>query len=213
MAKGKDIVIKMTTDLNSNKSNWKLIDYINYWANKGNNDFKKLQTFINRHAELSLSTCVRLLVKEEINYSASIRSRTWSFNNEQEFLKLLALAGDFKQFDLRFDREFLYALRHCIDSGEYEHPTMVEKHGMCPEKLKVCRDKKQYVELLEEIYNFRNAKNLVNFRMNSKQRSAYKEKLAKGIVNETPTFSTRKIMVSTRKEWIKPFLYQALNHF
>src|SRR5690348_13876868 len=32
--------------LNSNKSNWQPLDYINYYARKGNNNYKQLSAFI-----------------------------------------------------------------------------------------------------------------------------------------------------------------------
>ncbi|MFA9220280.1 MAG: ParB N-terminal domain-containing protein [Sediminibacterium sp.] len=163
-------------DLNTNKSNWSVDNYIDYWAKKGNENYIKLRKFIKQRPDVQKSAIFRLMTTINTNATAAIRNGVYKYDNEKEAQIVLTLVSDFSDFKYRFDREFIYAVNHCIDSGEYDHNIMLKKIEAQPGKLERQKTSALYVELLERIYNYHNSATHTNFRMSKKAREKAEKK-------------------------------------
>lgn len=159
--------------LNSNKSNWKPADYISYFASKGKAHYKTLQQFLISYPKLSVSTALALLCqkgKEAFNTSTALREGSYVVNSLDEAVEIMVMVDDFKEFESNHEKAFITALQRCKDSGEYDHYRMMEKMMMCPGKLQRRANADQYVQLLEEIFNFKQSFMMANFRVSQSKK-------------------------------------------
>ena len=161
--------------LNTNKSNWKPIDYIAYYAKKGNVHYQTLLDFINNRPAIGCSTAINLLSSFQMSLTNMLKNGTYVVDRFAEAVALLDVAKDIV-FEQQFDRSFLSALQQCMDSGEYVHETFLEKLKQQPGKLTRMANKDQYVELMEKIYNYRQIVDVVNFRLTKLQREHIKKR-------------------------------------
>lgn len=150
--------------LNSNKRNWAPIDYINYFAAHGRSDYERLKQFIQTHSEYSVPTLIALCSSQP-RPQMMLREGLYAFDNEKIVDNLLNMSADFKDY-FRFytNPKFLSALKHCNDSGEYDHNRMLLQLERQPGKLIMQANPKQFIQLLEEIYNYRKV-DTANFRL------------------------------------------------
>lgn len=147
--------------LNSNKKNWSPMDYINYWTIEKARGFDILSSFICRYPFLSPSSALRMLGE----------GNTRTFKEgivrivEQERAELIAstLLWFVERWTFCNTVWFTRAITSIIISGEYEHDRMKEKIEQQPRSMVPCVSSKQYIEMLEEIYNWR-MQNRVHFR-------------------------------------------------
>ena len=56
------------------------------------------------------------------------------------------------------DRMFVRAMLECFQNKEYNHSRFINKLGWQGNSLVKCRDKKDYLRLIESIYNFKTYK-------------------------------------------------------
>lgn len=139
--------------LNSNKKNWSPMDYINYWTIEKAPGFDVLSSFLSRYPFLNPSAALRLLgegnnrtFKEGIIRLVEVKRAELIASTLQWYVERWPFAST-----VWFQR----AITTIIISGEYDHERMVEKIEQQPRSMVQCVSAKQYIEMLEEIYNWR----------------------------------------------------------
>ncbi len=159
-------------NLNSNKSNWSLPDYLKFYCSKGNENYIRLKKFIAKHPKVTVIVAIYITTNQnKQTLSTAYKDGLFVFDNEEKASDLLAKVDDFKEFDSRFERSFIVALEQCMTAPEYDHETMLRKVQMQPGKLKRQANQQQYVELLEEIFNYKSSVSFANFRLTVAQRA------------------------------------------
>lgn len=140
--------------LNSNKKNWKLIDYINYYAIEKKAGFDLLSSFISQNPQLQMSTCINLLSLDAKGSFPDLKKGFIDVSNLKSAQKIINYLNDFSNF---FDRSnnsrFVAALRKAIESGQYDHKVMMLKVAKQPRSLVPCLNATQYLQMLQDIYN------------------------------------------------------------
>ncbi len=143
---------KDLSDLNSVKKNWSTMDYINYWTIEKANGFDELSRFISVYPNLPPSTALMLL-------SADV-------SNMEEATKVAEIIKKFRNIiEFAYDRNFILSINKVVKTGKYDQEVMNKRLEGQSRSLVKCATVKQYIDLLEEIYN-KNSHNKVSFKYN-----------------------------------------------
>lgn len=154
------------SQLNSVKKNWSMIDYVNYWTVEKAPGFDKLSSFISEHPYVQPSTVLNLLSADGSRNTHSLRNGIIDVDNYEQALEIVDYLKDFRNMiDHAFSRNFILAFQAVVRTGKYDHARMMQKLETQSRSLVKCINIKQYIELLEEIYNYRSHdQNKVSFK-------------------------------------------------
>jgi hypothetical protein len=148
--------------LNKTKKNWGLMDYINFYTIEKKPGYDELSALISKHPDCPVNIMLRLVAIDGFN-------KEWKegyvdVSNSKQAEEILQYAAWFSNY-LKFAMQgkFLLALNILVRSGNYDHNKMMMRVEEQPRSLVACITVTQYVEMLEEIYNYRSSKNRVKF--------------------------------------------------
>ena len=159
--KSQDIGQEDIATLNTNKKMWQIGDYVRYHAKNGKKAYHALQLFMKNFHFLPPSNAI-LIACGDIN-PRDVRDGNLKDLNLDEAEAFMGRLSDIRNhFADAYSRKFVMAVRVCEKVAGYEHKKMVEKIAANPRALKPCTTGKEYIKMLEEIYNYR-AQNRVRF--------------------------------------------------
>jgi len=140
--------------LNSNKKNWKVMDYINYYTVKGVKEFKDLSKLINEYPDLPPTFLIGVLSGDGSKQRNNILNGQLVTEGLTYAREIIGYISDFTQyFEHSNNSRFLEAMLFIYNTGLYDHKVMISKLQRNPGALIPCANKKQYVRLLQDIYN------------------------------------------------------------
>lgn len=140
--------------LNSNRKNWKPIDYINYYTIEGEPGFSTLSNFINQNPHFPESTCMRLISSTGNN--REYKNGVINVSNYASACKVVEIVNSYRNhFPHAYDRNFILAIVKIMEGGKYEHKVMRQKLEFNSRALVKCVNSAQYIQLIEEIYNYK----------------------------------------------------------
>ena len=155
--------------LNAIARNWGLSDYLDSYANLGLNDYILAKKFILKY-KLPINVSVQLLKGEPVYSAGGYRSAAESFKcgdfKVKDYLKASILAtkiiavGDF--YDGNKRPSFMAALVFISANTAFNFNTFLKKLAMQRTALVHCANRKQYIMLIEDIYNY-HSQNKVRF--------------------------------------------------
>jgi len=143
--------------LNNNTKNWTATEYMNGYAKLGYPDyiqykeFKKLYNFgHNETMALLQNTSFR-----QNNTFKHFRSGLFVIKSYKEAVKNAEKILIVKQYyDGYKRRSFVFAMMQLFDNDEYNHAEFLHKLSFQSVKLVDCTNVKQYISLIEDIYNY-----------------------------------------------------------
>lgn len=155
---------KDLSDLNSVKKNWTTMDYINYWTIEKARGFDQLSKFLSVYPGLPPSTALMLLSSDGSRDVKSLKEGVVDVANWDKAVEIADIIVKYRNIiDFAFDRNFILAINKLVNSGLYDHSVMEIKLEKQLRSLVKCATIKQYLDLLEEIYN-KGSHNKVSFR-------------------------------------------------
>ena len=151
--------------LNVNSSDWKKKDFLGGYIKKGIYDYIEFERFQKTYPSLNFTTIVKLLSGLRSNGSTRLdgyKSISQSFEKGDFKIKDLAeshrraaMILEFQPYYAKFnDNSFIVTLMYLFEHPNYKHEEMMKKLRLQPTSIKPCKNQKQYIELLEEIYNY-----------------------------------------------------------
>ncbi len=150
--------------MNRIKKNWTLMDYINYYTIEKRTEYQKLSRILSKYSEIGASTILSLLSDQGKRRTDEIKEGTWGMEQEEHAIKVLDILFSFKdRYSFYTDRSLVFALNIAIKSGQYDHAHFLQKLELQPRSFVKCVDTKQYLQMIEEIYNYHSSKNKVRF--------------------------------------------------
>lgn len=142
--------------INSNSKNWTIMDYINYWTIEKKPGFDKLSQFLYENPSIPGGTAIMLMSYSGNRDLNGLKNGTIDISNYQFAVDVAGILKSFRnKFDYAYDRSFIQAIICALNTPEYSHDTMMAKIELQPRSVVKCINKKQYVEMLEEIYNYK----------------------------------------------------------
>lgn len=149
--------------LNANHSNWKKSDFVDGYADSGNENYIIFQSFSAQYSELTFSSIHKLLSGKRKGDPETQSGTTRDFQRGLFKVKNLKNAHvvaskimDYKAYFPKFnDNMFVVTLLHILEHPNYNHDEMMSKLKLQPTALDKCGTQTQYALLLEDIYNFK----------------------------------------------------------
>jgi hypothetical protein len=147
--------------LNAIARNWDLPDYLDSYVNLGLKDYILTKKFILKY-RLPIASSLQLLrgVSTESGYS---RSTSDSFKagtfEVKDYSRACVLANQILEVGKLYNgskrRQFIAAMIFILEHPAFNFNTFLKKLALQQTALVHCTNKKQYIMLIEEIYNYR----------------------------------------------------------
>jgi ParB-like nuclease domain len=140
--------------LNVHSKNWNLVDYIDSYAFRGYEAYEMLRDFHLKY-KFSISECITLLGTTASRPLHALRDGTFmvgDYDKAIERADKICAVGDF--YDGYKRRAFVCTMIHLFENEEYNHDHFLAQLGKQPSKLTNCFTMKDYLHLIESIYNF-----------------------------------------------------------
>lgn len=144
---------KETQILNNNTKNWSLGDWELHYCNKNIRDYLIYRDFRKQY-RFTTEQC-QMLLSEQSNNEAFKDGffKVEDFRKATMRADMIVSVG--KYFRDYKDRMFMRAMIACFDNKDYNHNRFLKKLSYQGNSLVKCVDKKSYLRLIEEIYNFK----------------------------------------------------------
>ena len=149
---------------NSTIKRWRKEDQLHYWCTGDHPEYLKLRAFWVRYPWLSLTQAVSLCYKgDAVGLSERFAVGQYTCNNTTEAERVVRMILDFKDAGVDFwsHKSFVSAIANLADNTDYEHAKMMDKLKYLSTKMVKCPDAASYVEMINEIYNYRNQKQVI----------------------------------------------------
>jgi hypothetical protein len=144
--------------LNQNTKNWNADDYLAGFCNLGNKNYLRYKKFKDTY-KLGHNECMAMLTgvitgggtifKNFKDGDFVITHLDEAEHNAEKITLLKDLYSGYRR------RGFVYAMLYLFKKPEFEFTEFLQKLKNQPSALTNCNDSKQYVSLIEEIYNYR----------------------------------------------------------
>ncbi len=150
--------------INSNAKNWDIVDYVNYWTIEKKPGFDKLSAFISQFPNIPISTALLMCSSAGARDYEALRQGYVNVDNYQQACEIAEILKFYRNiFDSTYERNFVLAVIASVKTPGYDHEAMKKKLEYQSRSLVRCVSKKQYLEMLEEIYNHSVGKHRIKF--------------------------------------------------
>lgn len=144
--------------LNQNSKTWNADDYLTGYCNLKNENYLIYKEFKEKY-QFGHNECMSMLTGINMNGGTlfnAFKDGTFKVTNlvnaEKEAEQIWMLEDLYKGFKRR---AFIYAMLCLFDKPQFDFSEFLQKIKKQPSSLKDCVDIKQYISLIEEIYNYR----------------------------------------------------------
>ena len=152
--------------LNVNSSDWKKKDFLVGYIKKGNYDYIEFDRFQKMYPKFNFTTTLKLLSGLRSASTKQLgdgyKTASQSFENGEFKIKnlkeshnralmLLDYEPYFKKFN---DNSFVVAIMYLFEHKNYNHSEMIAKLRFQPNAIVPSKNQLQYLNLLEDIYNY-----------------------------------------------------------
>jgi hypothetical protein len=144
--------------INVNTHKWELKDFVHIYTTEGNENYKILEWYSTRY-EIPLSVSASIL--QSLNPGSAggleaIVNGTFQVNNLEMAKEFAKKVREFSEWaDFATHKTFLSAFISVYKHPEYSHDRMIQKIKLRPRMFVKCGDRQQFLQMLEEIYNYR----------------------------------------------------------
>lgn len=154
--------LKDVQRLNTNTKNWTAEAYLDGYCRLGLQDYITYREFKNKYGFGHNETAALLLNNTRYHGGKSLDFKDGSFKIKDysravKNAEKITMVGRYYPGYLR--RGFVYAMLDVFNIPEYNHAEFINKLSFQSTKLVDCTDVRQYLVLIEEIYNYKRSKN------------------------------------------------------
>ena len=153
ISKGADLAT--VQDLNTNMENWKVDDYLNSYIAKGIKDYIIYKQFLDAYKFNHKITMYLLTgnAKGKADVFNNGEFKIASIERASDIASKLNLIGAYYEGYKR--RTFCYAFVRCLNNKKFVFEEFLNKLTYQRSKLYDCAKVDQYLEIIEEIYNYK----------------------------------------------------------
>jgi hypothetical protein len=156
---------KDISKLNSFQKNWSAMDYINFYTIEKSPQFLQLSHLINKYSNMSVSALLTLSNSEGRRDLVQLKEGyldVLNIDHAVQVCDLCALLN--KEFDYTFvwDSRFPLAIGKCLGAENFKAETLIEKITNNPRSFVKCHTVKQYLAMIQDVYNYMLSKNKIS---------------------------------------------------
>lgn len=158
-----NFTLRQVAEMNSNSSKWKDRDYLNCYVDVNLEPYKRLDEFLKEYAGVSIGVAVTLLHTGHVQAGSGsrddFRDGLFKANYIHEAHQLMKKVLDFQNYCESYtSRSFIKAVEELIQSPEYDHQAFLEKLQIHSLVIDQKSTHKEYLQHMEDLFNFRNSK-------------------------------------------------------
>jgi hypothetical protein len=150
--------------LNSNQKNWNAMDYINFYTIEKVDSFKQLSHLISIYPEMAISALLVLSNSEGRRDLVQLKDGyldVLAIGHAREVCDICRELKKRFQSEFVFDSRFPLAISKALQADNFKLDNLIEKIEGNPRAFVQCHTKKQYLEMIEEIFNRNLSKNKI----------------------------------------------------
>lgn len=152
--------------LNTTSKNWKYDDFMNIWVNNGNENYIWFKEFKEGH-NLTYITAMYMCLGTDQGGNNKNRDIGKMFNNgelvitKEQRIRATRIVEQLKEVKALIPKEvgkirnFQNAFTKVALNEKYDHERMINKLDYQYNRIHKCSSKNAYVEMLEDIYNYK----------------------------------------------------------
>lgn len=151
--------------LNSNQKNWSAMDYINFYTVEKVGSFVQLSHLINKYPEMPVSVLITLSNCEKRREIMALKEGildVLDIKIAEQICEICTSLNKRFTFDFVFDSRFPLALGKCLAHQNFSMNLLIEKISQNQRAFVRCHTVRQYLEMIEEIYNRNLSKNKID---------------------------------------------------
>lgn len=150
------VTIEDISAANSVQTPWSPRDYVHSFAEQGKKDYVKLRAFIQEF-KLPVTTSAALLGgKKTVGGMHALKTGDFKVTSEHRAQKVAQMIVTLKKvIPFATDRPMAVAIMHLFQVQGFDSERLIHKIDVQRSKMVKCASMMQYVDLLEDIYNFR----------------------------------------------------------
>jgi hypothetical protein len=149
--------------LNSNMKNWNSEDFLEGYCQMGLKDYLLYREFKKRY-KFGHNECLLIMAVQNTKANHDFTKGLFKVRNYEEACKFADTIYEYEKVYAGFKRRmFIYALINLLKNPQFDHKEMIQKLEYQSTKLVDCTNTKQYLRLLEEIYNFKRKGDPIRF--------------------------------------------------
>ncbi len=143
--------------INSQNRIWTSLDYLSVWCNANNKHYLKARAILEIYPFMKINVIARLMYRGSVTDFGTQWARGLFVVRDEQFVHVVAqCALDFKRFGSYWkDYTFINAIANLCDNKSYDHARMMRKMEMVSTRLKRCTTAKEYIEVMNGIYNYK----------------------------------------------------------
>ena len=151
--------------LNSIQEKWKVADFMQCYIEKGCNDYKELQSFMDKYPfplSVSLNLMAYGITGTDNGAKENLRNLfqlgKYKVHHKKQAIEIAELCKRFEAFPGWHSRGFIVAVGKLLQKNLCDFDELITKFDKAPQELKVQKSYKEYLVNLEQIYNRNNQK-------------------------------------------------------
>jgi hypothetical protein len=152
--------------LNQNSKTWSAEDYLTGYCDLGYKDYLNFKRFKDKYHFGFNETMAMLAgtITSGGEQNMQFKKGEYKVTHWQQANEYANRIWQLKNlYDGFLRRSFIYAMLELFDNSEFDFNEFLHKLTLVPRALTHCADRKHYIELIEEIYNY-HRRNKINLR-------------------------------------------------
>lgn len=170
--------------LNSYGKNWSNVDFIRMWAALGKDEYKKILSFCDEFPDITISNAVTILSGDSQNdikgttltdltskkhkkrpKISRIKDGSFIVKDIDQARYVARCIMEYKAFSrpgkqIYIQSAFVSAMTRLLKHNNFDNAEMVRKASMFPTLFFRCVNAKQYIQMLEDLWNYRRKKTI-----------------------------------------------------
>ena len=173
--------------LNSYGKNWSNEDYVRMWAALGKDEYKKILDFCREFPDFSLANALTILsnnkrvkyesrisldgskkvntMRNSANSTSPLKAGCYTIEDIEHSRYVARCILEYKAFacpgkQIYIQSAFVSAMVILLKNKNFDNNEMVKKITMFPSLFHRCLNNKEYISMLEEIWNYRRQKKI-----------------------------------------------------
>jgi hypothetical protein len=140
--------------LNTNKRNWGLTDYLNFWHAEGKEEYKKIGQFLNNHPRFTLTAALLILGGDYTGYTQTFKDGRFVVKDKDWAEQFAEQVKELHEYGKHvYMTEFIRRYYKVAKNEKFDFKKLIHQINKGPKSFMPCVNDKQYAEMFNEIFN------------------------------------------------------------
>lgn len=151
--------------LNSHQKNWRLMDYVNFYAIEKVPEFVEFSRFAAHNPKFPVTGLLSLVNKSSSRGGMSLKNGDLNLEHKEKAIEIINICHFLNErygYDFVYDATFPVALKKAMQHDGFSLVNLYDKISIAPRAFVPCRNKLEYLKMIEDVYNYKLSSNKVH---------------------------------------------------